>query len=238
MITEPTLPIVHKGRDLITVQNCLHLMLASTNDWVVPAGMHERRFVVQKVADSQMQKPEWFKPLYAELERGGYGAMLYDLLKVDIGDWHPRTIIRTEALAKQQLQSLSPLDQWWLEALHTGVLVGALQYEPHRAVSHDYEEDVEERDGYRGTRKRRVRRRGLLDAARASSTQLRSASDHVIGDFLKEKGAVRDKPKQRRGWRFPPLSECRDKWVESYPATEWDDQGFADWQAGPDNSDD
>src|SRR5262249_23933711 len=129
MITEPTLPIEHKGRDRIEVPNCLHIMLASNNEWVIPAGMHERRFVVQKVADTQIQNAKWFGPLYAELERGGYGAMLYDLLNFDLGDWHPRQIVRTAALAEQQLQSVSPLDEWWRETLRTGVLVGAISYE-------------------------------------------------------------------------------------------------------------
>jgi Family of unknown function (DUF5906) len=234
MITESTLPIEAKGRDRIEVPNCLHIMLASNNDWVIPAGMHERRWVVQKVSDSQRQKPEWFGPLYKQLESGGYAAMLFDLLAMELGDWHPRQIVRTTALVKQQLQSLSALDEWWLEVLHTGVLVGALKDEPNRAVSNDYNEEFTESTAF--TKITRVRRhKGLFDAARASSPRLRSVSDHAIGHFLKDKGAERDWPKRRRGWAL--LADCRDKWVKSYPETVWrrdgDDEAVTKWWAEP-----
>jgi hypothetical protein len=236
MITEPTLPIEPKGRDRIEVANCLHLMLAGNNDWVVPAGMHERRFVVQEVSDSKRQNKKWFGPLYQQLANGGYGAMLYDLLKFDLGDWHPREIVRTAALAEQQVQSLSALDEWWVEVLHTGVLVGSIPYEPHRAVSNHYEEEISESDGY-GVKRTRIRRReGLYDAARASSPRLRSISDNAIGHYLTNKvGAERDRPRQRRGWEFPPLATCRDRWAENFPDTEWRDQGITGWQAEPED---
>jgi hypothetical protein len=235
MITEPTLPIEPKGRDRIEVPNCLHLMLAGNNDWVIPAGMHERRFVVQKASDSKRQDKKWFGPLYQQLANGGYGAMLYDLLEIGLGAWHPREIVRTAALAEQQIQSLSALDEWWVEVLHTGVLVGADPDEPHRAVSNRYEEDVSETSLHGGTHTRRVRREGLFDAARASSPRLRSISDHAIGHYLTSKGAERARPQRRRGWQFPPLAHCRDEWVKNFPDTLWHDQGITEWQAEPED---
>jgi hypothetical protein len=232
MITEPTLPIEPKGRDRIEVPNCLHLMLAGNNDWVIPAGMHERRFVVQKVSNSKRQDRTWFGPLYQQLANDGYGAMLYDLLRRDLGDWHPREIVRTAALAEQQIQSLSPLDEWWLEILHTGVLVGSRIGEPDRAVSTRYEEEISESDAYGGKRVRIRRREGLFDSARASSPRLRGISDHAIGHYLSnKKGANRAWVQRRRGWEFPPLAQCRDEWCTSYPDTEWRDEGITDWRA-------
>jgi hypothetical protein len=234
LVTEDTLRIEPKGRDSFEIPNRLHVMFASNNDWVVPAGAHERRYVVQRVSEVYRQKDEWFKPLYAEMKAGGLGAMLYDLLRMDLGDWHPRQIVKTAALAEQQDESLSALDAWWVEILHTGELVGSIKDEPNRAVSNNYEEDIEEMEsnGFGGTRirKRRVRREGLFDSARASSPKLRAVTDHAIGRYLKTKGAERDKPKQRRGWRFPLLSQCRDKWCETYPETDWSGDEVDEWQ--------
>jgi hypothetical protein len=235
MITEPTLPIEPKGRDRIEVPNCLHLMLASNNDWVVPAGMHERRFVVQEVSDSKRQDKAWFGPLYQQLASGGYGAMLYHLLRVDLGDWHPREIVRTQALADQQWQSLSALDEWWVEVLHTGVLVGSTEDAPNRAVSNDYDEDVEETSVHGGRHVRRVRRKGLFDAARASSPRLRNISDHAIGHYLTDKGIERAWVRRRRGWEVPPLADCRDAWAANFPDVLWHDQGVTDWRAEPED---
>ena len=83
LVTEDTLRIEPKGRESFEVPNRLHVMIASNNDWVVPAGAHERRWVVQRVSEIHRQEDEWFKPLYAEMKSGGLAAMLYDLLRVD-----------------------------------------------------------------------------------------------------------------------------------------------------------
>jgi hypothetical protein len=108
LITEPTLFIEAKGRDGITVPNMLHVLMASNEDWVVPAGEHEHRYAIFQVSESKRQDPSWFKPLYGQMENGGYGAMLHDLLQLDLGDWHPRNIPVTEALRQQQERSIKP----------------------------------------------------------------------------------------------------------------------------------
>jgi Family of unknown function (DUF5906) len=161
LITEPTLQIEAKGRDSIEEPNRLHVMLASNNDWVVPAGNYERRFVAQRVADTHLQDKAWFDPIYKQLRCGGLEAMLFDLLERDLGDWHPRRIVRTAALAEPQERSLSPLDSWWFELLQTGILGGADFLNPDRPVSNHYDEEVEVgTDGYGGKRTRIVRREG------------------------------------------------------------------------------
>src|SRR3954468_24571717 len=94
-----------------------------------------RRFVVFDVAEHRKQDPAWFDPLYAELENGGLEAMFHDLLELDLDGWHPRTIVRTEALRQQQLRSLPPEDEWWVELLETGMLQGAESSDPSCARS-------------------------------------------------------------------------------------------------------
>src|SRR6185503_3069857 len=109
LITEPTLFIEPKFVDAMTVQNMLHVLMASNEDWIVPAGEFERRYAVFEVSERKRQDQNWFGPLNEALEHGGYQAMLHDLLQLDLGDWHPRAIPMTEALRKQQLRSLQPL---------------------------------------------------------------------------------------------------------------------------------
>jgi hypothetical protein len=102
-------------------------------------------------------------------------------------------------------------------------------------VSNTYEEEITETNLY-GTKCTRIRRhKGLYDAARASSPRLRGVSDHIIGHFLKTKGATPDWPKRRRGWSFPRLAECRDAWCKDYPETEWDEGSATDWEAEPED---
>jgi hypothetical protein len=234
LITEPTLQIEPKGRDVIEEPNRLHVMLASNEDWVVPAGAYERRYVVQEVADSHRQDPSWFDPIYEQLRSGGYEAMLFDLLERDLGNWHPRQIVRTAALAKQQEQSLSPFDAWWLELLQIGVLTGASETAPNRAVSNRYKEEVEESTGYGGTRTRTVYRDGLYDQARRISPKLKGETEAAFGRYLNNQGCERKWVRGHRGWQFPPLSVSRERWLARFPATVWLDPDTKEWTSEDD----
>jgi hypothetical protein len=201
---------------------------------VVPAGAFERRYVVQEVANTHRQDRNWFDPVYRQLKTGGYEAMLFDLLEHDLGDWHPRQIVRTAALAGQQEKSLSALDTWWLEILQTGVLAGADPLSPDRAVSNRYEEEeVIGTDGYGGKRTRKVFRDGLYDQARRMSPKLKGESDAVLGRYLSQQGCKGGGDdcwvRRRRGWQFPPLSECRQRWLERFPGTVWRDPETTEW---------
>jgi Family of unknown function (DUF5906)/RepB DNA-primase from phage plasmid len=235
LITEDTLTIEQKGRDPIEVPNLLHVMMASNNEWVVPAGAHERRFMVQRVSEAHRQDPAWFGPLYKQMREGGYAAMLFDLLERDLGDWHPRNIVRTEALTGQQEESLSALDAWWFELLQTGVLAGADEDDPDRAISTEYEEEIEEPTGWGGTRTRTVRHEGLFDQARRISPKLKAVTDAALGRYLtNEQGCKRTWVHRERGWQFPPLADCRARWLERFPDTKWDDLNLEDWTTGED----
>jgi len=254
MITENTLMIEPKGRDKVRVQNRLHIMMASNHEWVVPASAHERRFAVGRVADTHRQDPAWFGPLYKQMQDGGYAAMLYDLLHRDLGNWHPRQIVRTRALSKQQEESLSALDAWWLELLQTGVLAGTDELAPEKAISNRYEKKITERDGgsyggfgnynsrdggisggYDRERTRTVWRDGLFDQARRSSPKLKNATDAALGRYLTDRGCKRCWVHGERGWEFPPLAKCRKDWKERFPHTVWDDQKITDWKPADGN---
>jgi hypothetical protein len=174
-------------------------------------------------------------PMTTEKKRCRYAAMLFDLLERDLGDWHPRNIVRTEALTGQQEESLSALDAWWFELLQTGVLAGADEDDPDRAISTEYEEEIEEPTGWGGTRTRTVRHEGLFDQARRISPKLKAVTDAALGRYLtNEQGCKRTWVHRERGWQFPPLADCRARWLERFPDTKWDDLNLEDWTTGED----
>jgi hypothetical protein len=231
LITEPDLLIEAKGRDPVTARNMLHIIMASNEDWIVPAGEQERRFAVFDVSDRQMQREAWFAPLYAQLEGGGYAAMLYDLQHRNLKEWHPRRIPKTEALLEQQLQSLQPLDVWWVELLETGVLESADPGAPDRAVSNTHEREVHESDGYGRTHTQYFKERGLYDQARSIEPRLKQRSYHLLGHFLRENGCINCWVARNRGWQFPPLGECRAKWESRFPGWKWRDPNLTEWRS-------
>jgi hypothetical protein len=236
MVTDDTLTIEEKGHTPKEEPNRLHIMMASNHEWMLPAGAHARRFVVEKVADTHRQEAAWFSPIYKQMQNGGWEAMLYDLLHRELGNWHPRQIVHTAELSKQQEQSLSALDAWWLELLQTGVLAGSDELAPEKATSNKYEKVIiEGTDGYGGTRTRTVWRDGLYDQARRSSPKLKNATDHTLGGYLTDRGCVRAWVHRERGWKFPPLAKCRADWKERFPHTVWDDQDITEWKPAEGN---
>lgn len=124
VITEPTLAIEKKGLDVVMVPNMLHVIMASNNTWVVPAGLDERRFLVLAVNDSMKQDVAYFSAIDQEFRTGGLEAMLDELLNRDISDFNYRNAPRTRALIDQKLLSLDPIQQWFFERLQHGTLTG------------------------------------------------------------------------------------------------------------------
>jgi hypothetical protein len=122
LITEPTITIEAKGKDAITARNMLHVMMASNEDWVVPASMEdERRFAVFDVDPKFRGNRTFFDALYKQLDDGGLAAILWDLKARDLSKFHPRSRVpMTRALADQKLRSLDYFDQWWYECLCRG----------------------------------------------------------------------------------------------------------------------
>jgi hypothetical protein len=122
LITEPTLPIEAKYQNVIQVTNMLHVMMASNQDWVVPASHDERRYLVLDVADHRIGDREYFAALTKQMEDGGLAAMIHELLQRDISKFEVRDFPNTPALADQKKHSLDSLHKWWLAVLERGYL--------------------------------------------------------------------------------------------------------------------
>ena len=56
-------------------------------------------------------------------DRGGYEAMLYDLLRWDITQFNIREVPETEELTEQKLHSLDPFKAWWYSKLKDGAIL-------------------------------------------------------------------------------------------------------------------
>jgi len=125
LISEPVLSFEPKGRPIVSGPNMLHVVIASNEDWVVPASTDERRFAVFE-ADAEARKAlpgDFFDKLEEEMQSGGLAAMLAELLSLNLDGWHPRSAIpNTTALVDQKLQAFrrDPLAFWWFRTLEGG----------------------------------------------------------------------------------------------------------------------
>ncbi|WP_336985627.1 DUF5906 domain-containing protein [Altererythrobacter aquiaggeris] len=125
LITEPVLSFEGKNKPIIEGPNHLHIVIASNEDWVIPATPDERRFAVFETDEEAFKAlPNgFFDQLREQMDNGGRAAMLYDLLEMDLGDWHPRKgIPQTEALVAQKVEGFrsDPIAYWWHRALEDG----------------------------------------------------------------------------------------------------------------------
>jgi hypothetical protein len=120
LITEPTLSIEGKYMNLVEAKNRLHIMMASNDEWVVPASQDARRYAIFDVLDTHMGDRAYFKAIQEQLDNGGYAAMLYDLLHYDLTGFEIRNVPQTSGLAEQKKLSLAPEETWWLSVLSRG----------------------------------------------------------------------------------------------------------------------
>jgi hypothetical protein len=222
LITERTILIEPKFVDATLWPNRMHLLMAANANWVVPASADERRFAVFDVSNRyarnaapEKEREAYFNALYAELNNGGLGAMLYDLLHWDLGDWHPRRVPATEGLQKQKALSLPPLARWMELMLQDGKLPN---WDNSRFVTTDHlMEDVRKR---------------------VSRHEVNYIGDEKLADYLRDewKGRVtkhRTPNGGPRGWMFAPLVDMRAAWEQRYGPWPWDHPDLKEWEGKP-----
>jgi hypothetical protein len=133
LITQKHLTHEGKYKAAAAAINRIKMIIAANEDWVIPASEDERRFFVLYVDNYyahreepgpgapkaektdyerfMKERDEYFTPIWDELANGGREAMLYELLNMKLGKWHPRNIHKTEELKDQVRHGILHLDQ-------------------------------------------------------------------------------------------------------------------------------
>lgn len=211
LITEEFLTLEGKFLGTEAGRNCLHLLMATNNEWVVPAGAHERRFLVLDVLGAQMQNTAYFGPLIEQMQNGGREALLHHLLSMDLSAFEPRNVPKTTALQEQKEHSLSPEEEWWHGKLQTGEIQpgrGWPSWVPCEQLADDFAQHLQ---GWaKGQRSSRIRLTKLLQRTGCTLGQLGRAVNVEGSD-----GSVHlvDRP---RVYRIPALDVARARWDELF----------------------
>lgn len=119
LITEEQLIVEGKGIDAEPAPNFLHIVLASNDEWVVPAGVDERRFFVLDVGEDRKQDHEYFAAITRDIDRDGLANLLHFLMAYDLSVFEVRRVPKTRALADQQARSLRGLDAYLFDLLES-----------------------------------------------------------------------------------------------------------------------
>lgn len=128
LITEEFITIEAKGVDAEAAPNFTHIILASNNQWVIPAGTVERRFFVVDVGDEHQLDIKYFAKIIEQMNSGGREALLYFLQTYDLSKFNVRSFPKTDALFEQKIFTLDPAESWWVEKLFSGQLMPGIQW--------------------------------------------------------------------------------------------------------------
>jgi hypothetical protein len=221
LITDQFITLEAKGVDVDMVPNYLHIMMASNDRHMLPAGEDERRWLVLDVHKGNHQDSRFFKAIVDQMESGGYEALLYTLLTRDLTNFNVRDVPKTEALQEQKLLSLEPFEQWWYAKLCDGLVLQehqAWKCEVLKdALIHDFTEDMKQWNMQR--RGNRVQLGKFLShvVPTLRTAQISCSTKIHIGNGI----IVDDEPKRRYHYILPDLEQCRKFWEERYGATSW-----------------
>jgi hypothetical protein len=223
LITDSRMMFEAKFKQAVNRQNRMAIMLATNDEWAVPASLKdERRFFVLDVsgvwrvpqgANDHPNQVLW-NGLYAELDAGGREAFLHHLLTRKLTG-HPRNgVPQTEALAEQKLHTLEGPVKWYHDCLQSGCMPALLD-----GVDQDWE-----------TKPIRVKPQQLTQAY-AEWLGRKNPHANVSAKGLLKKlqpfGWKKDRSTTRtrkRYWEIPALPEARLVFSKALGVNPFDDE--------------
>ena len=187
-------------------------MMASNNEWVVPAGNHERRFCILNVNKNKMQDSNYFSAINKEMGKVGLESMMFDLLNRDISNFDIFKIPKNKAFDEQIIRSLPRDLQWFHDRLDMEYSKEEWRYQSREFLQKSYSDFV--------------------------STSHDKGSAVKLGMFL-AKILPYGSPKRTCGknanssydevYEFPLQKECRDHFCKHIGVSSlWDDETLED----------
>lgn len=222
LITESTLTIERKGVDVETAPNYIHLIMASNDMHVVPAGGDERRYMVLDVGTGNQQDTQYFSHIARAMDEGGREALLHYLLNYDLSEYEVRNVPKTKALHEQKLLSLDPEHEWWYQKLFDGQILPEANGWPAEIPKEGLVQDYTDH-----TRRFNITRRG-------NQTALGRFLKHMCPKLQQVKRTLEIERVRDDGWSYkkkvraycyvmPTLKQARERWEELHGREDWPD---------------
>lgn len=214
MTTQARIPIERKGRESYKADNLARLVVIGNDDWVVPASADERRYAVFTMGEGRQKDNEFFHEMRVFIDEQGGAEVLLDYLKnFPLGSVDVNRAPATKGLHEQKIASQEPFDDWWLDCLASGRIVGSDFSEtwernaPKAAVRAAYGRHIKERN-----------LRTRMPSEVGFSIMLKKVLPLLVTNQKK-----RDGDQLFNIFRLPTLEDARKEWDERMGhKTDWD----------------
>ena len=94
-------------------------------DWAVPIGSDDRRFLILDVSDAHKEDESWFGPIIKQMKEKGLEALMYDLMNENLTDFNVRKPPKSGFGFDMKLRSLDTVSQWLYEFFHLRYNLGS-----------------------------------------------------------------------------------------------------------------
>lgn len=226
LITSETIMIEQKGKDAFEMSNHTRLVFTSNEKWVAPvdADGDSRRYLILRVADHRKNDTEFFAAIDEQMSNGGLEAMVHELLERTPAhpNWsHLRQPPKTDALAQQRLETLTPAQNRLITSIEGGRIEGRdangeyflyfLSEDCETFVARSQLKEILERNanlhGGKGREFWEKVKMVLGDKSiSGAQTTIKFFTDSNCDEDDPPQGVIKDRP-----CVFPPLSELRER---------------------------
>lgn len=123
LISEKTISINEKFKSIYTVQNLVNIIVASNEEWVIPAGRTDTRWLVIALNPYLTTcNIKTKSSIINDIRATDLKRLAKFFYTRDISKWNSDNIIMTESLREQRIHSMSPFNKWWLDSINSGCI--------------------------------------------------------------------------------------------------------------------
>jgi hypothetical protein len=215
LVTEDYNNIERKGKDVIRQRNFVRLIVASNNDWVIPAMSSERRFCVLDVSNVHRQDHAYFEKIVDQMDNGGLEGLMYHLQNRDVTSANVRKFPQTTALMEQKIHSMSPFESWWYDCLMRGYILAPNAFDSTNQANRNWTNSVPVAAAFQSmiasSKDRGIQNRlGETQFGKEMKKVLPQLKKSRIKFYDDETPVVSGTVKRENVYELPPLEECRE----------------------------
>jgi hypothetical protein len=213
LVTEPVIHIEQKYQPSRSIESSHRFFATSNNDFFGQVDADDRRFVFLRVSDQRQTDLGYFDSLHKAIDDDAcMGAMVHDLLNLDLTSFNPRQRPKTPEHLSQRLQSLGGFERFLYERLRLGQ---PLTEWDHQNWQGGFISTADLKDAFHKFDPQAQRYRQLQDDQIAA----------VLGKYCPS--AIRTRctlqGKKQRGYQVPPLDTARKEFASRLGSDiDWD----------------